>query len=467
MNARTTSEHPSSYRSHAVVIGASIAGLLTARVLAETYRRVTVLDRDDLPACPVPRAGTPQSRHTHGLLARGREVMEDLFPGMTDDLLRQGARSADLQANCRWFHGPRMLAQAPSDMVSLAASRPLLETYLRRAIDDWPQVTVHDSVSVLDLVFDGMGRRVIGVRVDAHDPDGPQGEVFADLVVDASGRTSRMPAWLARRRYPVPVEDKVRVDISYATRTFRRRPDDLAGDLAVVVTATRDNPRAAMLVAQEGDQWMASLCGYHGERPPTDLAGYLDYAGRLADPTLAGLLRRSEPLDDGATYRFSANVRRRYEQLSGFPRGLLVLGDALCSLDPVFGQGMTTAALEARALQRCLREGTDDLAQRFFRAASTVVDIPWGIVVSGDLDLAHTEGERTVHRRIANAYLRQVVRAGHLDPVLAQALLRVTNLESKPESLLAPAMLARVVRSRMAHRGPAVEGAAGLAHSAA
>jgi 2-polyprenyl-6-methoxyphenol hydroxylase-like FAD-dependent oxidoreductase len=465
---RTTSQHPSSYRSHAVVIGASMAGLLTARVLAETYRRVTVLDRDDLPECPAPRPGVPQGRHTHGLLARGREVIEALFPGMTADLLRQGAVSADVQEDCRWFHGERMLAQAPSGMMALAASRPMLECYLRQAISAWPQVTVHDGVSVLDLVFDGLGRRVIGVRVDSHDPDGPQGEMFADLVVDASGRTSRMPAWLARRGYEAPVEDKVRVDVSYSTRTFRRRPQDLDGDVAVVVAATRDNPRAAMMIALEGHRWTASLCGYHGERPPTDLPGFLAYAGRLPDPTVAELLRTSEPLDDGATYRFAANVRRRFEQMSDFPRGLLVLGDALCSFDPVFGQGMTTAALEAFELQRCLRQGTDDLAPRFFHAAAAIVDIPWAIVVGGDLDLPATEGERSMQTRLTNAYVRQVLRGGHHDSVLARAYLEVANLKSKPESLLAPGMLARVVRSRMGgHRRPAVEGAAGLVRRAA
>jgi flavin-dependent dehydrogenase len=443
---------PASYPSHAIVIGASIAGLVTARVLVDHFDQVTVLDRDKLPTEPVSRAGVPQGRHSHGLLARGLEALEEIFPGFTDDLRMQGAVVDDLQDKGRWFHGGRMLRQSDSGLMGLCVSRPLLEGYLREVVRHWPRVTVHEGASVLDLVFDDLNRRVVGVRVADMVDDAPAGEMRADLVVDASGRMSRTPAWLERRRFQAPREEKVRVDLAYATRTFRRRPGQLDGQSVLVCAASADTPRAGALLAQEGERWTASVAGYHGERPPTELADFLDYCERLANPAMANALRTFEPLDDGATYRFTANVRRRYEELERFPAGLLVTGDALCSIDPVHWQGITTAALEALTLRRCLAAGRADLAERFFRAAGRLIDSPWSIAVVSDLDLTDTEGGRTRRTRLTNRYVRMLRRAAADDAILATAYLRVANLKTRPESLLAPRLVARVLRSNVIQR---------------
>src|SRR5829696_6780343 len=223
---------------HAVVLGASMAGLAAARVLADAYERVTVLERDALPAAAAHRKGVPQSRHAHALLAGGRAALEELFPGLTDELVAHGALSGDLQAEGRWYNRGLRLCPAPSDLQGIAVSRPLLEGSIRERVRALPNVRVVDRCDAAGLVATPDGRRVRGVRVIRR-ADGSAEEVLeADLVVDATGRGSRSPVWLEALGYPRPAQDEVRIGVAYASRIYRRRPDHADGDRAVVVAAT-------------------------------------------------------------------------------------------------------------------------------------------------------------------------------------------------------------------------------------
>ena len=328
----------------ALVIGSSIAGLLAARALSEAYSEVIVLDRDELPYGPVARGGVPQIRHAHGLLAGGREAMEELLPGLTADLVAAGATAGDAQESMDYYVGTGRYATGASGLTAVAVSRVLLEWTIRRRVAETPGVVFYDRSSVLDLMFSEDGRRVTGLVVSSVDRPGSPRRLEADLVVDASGRTSRTPEWLERRGFQPPEEERVRCDISYATRRFRRRPGDGGTALAILQPASAAVPRSGVLIAQENDEWIGGLTGYHGVRPPTELSEFLAYARTLEAPAIAEVLERLEPLDDGCTYRFQASVRRRYERLVEVPDGIVVIGDALCSFDPAFGQGMSTAA---------------------------------------------------------------------------------------------------------------------------
>lgn len=435
---------PSTQR-HAVVVGGSLAGLLAARVLSETYERVTVLDRDTWADRPQPRGGVPQSRHAHAVLARGREVLEELFPGFTADAVALGAPLVDMHAQVRWYAEGRSLAQQASDLLGLGASRPLLEWLVRDRVRRLPRVELRPGQRVHDLVGPWSGA-VTGVRTEGA--DGPY-LLDADLVVDASGRTSQAPRWLEGLGHDAPAEDVVRVDVAYATRYFRRRPDDLDGStLAMPFAASPAQPRGGVLIAQEGDRWVLGLNGYHGARPPTDLDDFARWADGLS-PELGELARTAEPLDDGARYRFPASIRRRYERLDRLPAGLLVVGDALCSFNPSYGQGQTVAAVEAAVLRDCLAEGTDGLGRRFFAAAAPIVDVPWQIAVGGDLALPGTQAPRPLAGRVLGRYVRRVRRVGAHDPGVAAAFLAVANLTAAPQSLLAPAVARRVLGRRL------------------
>lgn len=439
----------SAHVDRALVIGSSIAGLLAARALSESYGEVIVLDRDELPYGPVPRRGVPQIRHVHGLLAGGREAIEELLPGITAELVAAGAEVGDVQQALRFYDGSRPFATGTSGLTAVAVSRVLLEWTVRRRVAEIPGVVFYDRSSVLDLVFDEAGDRVCGLVVSSVDRPGSTRRLEADLVVDASGRTSRTPEWLERRGIQPPEEERVRCDISYVTRRFRRGPDDADGALAVLQPTTRRTPRSAVLIAHEDGQWIAGLTGYHGTRPPTELAEFLAYARTLESPAVADVLDGLEPIGDAYTYRFQASVRRRYERLAEFPGGLLVVGDALASFDPAFGQGMSTAALEARALRACLAGGRAALATRFFERAARYVDTPWQIAVGGMPPASGATTRTSLAARILETYLAALRRAACDDPVLARGFLRVAHMTEPPQSLLAPGYAVRVLWARM------------------
>ncbi|WP_347351574.1 hypothetical protein [Intrasporangium sp.] len=453
-----TTTTPAATPRRAVVIGASIAGLLAARVLAEHYTQVVLLDRDELPPEPTARPGVPHGRQVHGLLARGREVIEELLPGLTEQLVTRGALLGDFQSQARFYVDGHPLAAGTSGLLALAVSRPLLEWQVRQQVAALPNVQIRDRTSVLDLdcAPDSApgAMRVTGVRLTRPDHPGPSTVLAADLVLDASGRTSRTPEQLQRRGYLAPPEEHVRIDVCYATRQFRRRPEHLSGQVALIEPVGSAIPRAGLLLAQEGDRWVAGLTGYHGDRPPTDLPGFLAYADSCPGP-LGATLRGLDPIDDGHTYRFPANVRRRYERLTSFPEGLLVTGDALCAFDPAYGQGMTVAALEALELRTCLRAGRHQLAPRFFRRAATHIDTPWTLVVGRDRELPGATDPAPLATRLLNRYLRAVMTAAVHDPDLARTFLRVSHLTAPPSTLFTPRVIAGTAAAILSRTGAA------------
>ncbi|HVD24306.1 MAG TPA: FAD-dependent monooxygenase [Lapillicoccus sp.] len=443
----------------AIVIGSSMAGLLAARVLSETYAEVILLDRDDLPYGPVARNGVPHMRHSHALLARGSEVVEELFPGLCEYLVSQGAATGDVQETVRMYAGPRPTAPGRNGLRAYAVSRPLLEWTIRERVAAIPGVTFYDRTAVLDLAFSADLSHVTGVVVTGLDGPNRSRTMEADLVVDASGRTSRTPEWLERRGYPPPPEERIRVDYTSVTRRFRRRSlDDTGGSAAITHGALPGTPRGGIILYQENDVWIVTLSGYAGVRPPTDLAEFRAYARTLCAPVIADVIDQLEPLDDGITYRFPADVRHRYEWVELFPDGLIVTGDALCAFDPSFGQGMSVAAAEAMELRHELRLGRQHLARRFFAAAARHVDTPWTVVVGAGAAAAGIELEEPARARLIKRYVAAVRQAAADDPVVAGAFLRVAHLVDRPERLLAPRVAARVAAASFARRRTATPG---------
>jgi hypothetical protein len=353
----------------------------------------------------------------------------------------------------------RRLCPGPSGLRGIALSRPLLEGYIRERVRALPNVRVVDRCAAAGLVATPDRRRVRGVRVLRH-VDGSAEEVLeADLVVDATGRGSRSPLWLEELGYPRPAQDEVRIGVAYASRVYRRRPDHL-DDQAVVVAATPERPRGGGMLAMEDDRWMVTLNGYLGQRPPADPDGFVAFTATLPAPDIFEVISDAEPLGEVLPARYPASVRRRYERLGRFPDGYLVTGDAVCGFNPIYGQGMSVAALEALALRECLRAGPAGLARRFFAAVAGIVDIPWGIAVGADLRFPGIHGARTAKVRLVNAYLGWFHVAAATDPVLGRAFLRVVNLMDRPEGLLGPAIALRVLggnlrRAATRPRGPA------------
>lgn len=436
---------------HAVVIGGSMAGLLAARALDGFFDLVTILDRDSFPEQFDHRRHVPQSRHVHVLLARGRAILEAQFPGITDELVSHGATSRDIGRSSRSYFGRDRLSPGDIGEQSMLVSRPLLEGHVRRRLAATPSVRFLEGYVARGLVADeGV---VTGIRLGGS-VDSPLDRLEADLVVDATGRSSQTPGWLATMGYPSVAEDVVKVGLGYASRTFERRSDDLDGDLVVLVTATPTFPRVGVAVAIEGNRWHVTLGGFAGDHPPTDPVGWQIFAEQLSVSDIADLVRSAPPLCDPVPFRYTASVRRRYERMKRFPEHFVVVGDALCSFNPVYGQGMTVAAMECEILRSCLESGLDRIGPRFFRQVKKIVDSPWSIAVGGDLRFPHVEGRPTLKVRVLNRFLDRFAEAAADDVVLARQITRVVNLLERPESLAAPAIAIRGLVRRGRGRNP-------------
>jgi 2-polyprenyl-6-methoxyphenol hydroxylase-like FAD-dependent oxidoreductase len=448
--------HHSSRLNTAVVIGAGIAGLLAARVLCRHAGQVVLLERDRIAAHPaLPRKGVPQGHHAHALLASGQRAIESLWPGFADALREHGAAVGGGS-----FYTAGGYLDAPARDGSLFASRELLEWVLRQRLLALPNLRLVEAAQA-DALCAERGR-VAGVHCSRLDGGGSF-DIAAGLVIDAGGRGSRLPAWLTALGYEAPPVDRVEVGMRYASRHLRRCAGDLGGRRFFSVSPSPTQTRACGVLAQEGERWIVTLIGYFDDQPPCDDAGFAAFARSLPCPEVAELLARAEPLDAIRGYSFPANVRQRYERLDRFPDGLLAIGDALAAFSPVYGQGMSVAALQALALERCLASNAaQPLARRFYTAAARVTDAPWSITVGNDRQMAPGGPHGSALQRLRHAWVRQVLRAGHDDAQVAAAFLRVARLLDAPARLLAPALVARVLlrRWRQARRAGGVSATA-------
>ncbi|GAA1477335.1 FAD-binding monooxygenase [Nocardioides aestuarii] len=427
-----------------VVAGGSVAGLLAAAALAPLSREVVVLERDDVARHVGVRPGTPQAGQVHGLLASGRLAMEELLPGFTDALLAGGAISrGDIGSNGRWWIGGGLLADTEVGANGVAASRSLIERTVRGLAIRLPQVVVRDRVDVQGLVTDGSGRVVTGVRLRDRATDGPAEELAADLVVDATGRSARSVRWLAALGMAEPPLERVRVGVRYATTHVERRDGDLGGRSVCVSAAVPRVPRVGVAIAQEDDTWVIGVCGYDEEQPPVDADGFRHYAAGVVAPEVAELLAGRALLHPPVTYRFPDCRRRRFDKVD-LPRGFAAVGDAVTSVDPAFGQGMSLAALQAVALRRRAGRGLEDVRRRHAVDAAAVAERAWTVVVGADLNLPGVEGARPPGHGAVSRYVARAQRVARRDPVVARTLMRVTNLLEPPTALMRPRIALRV-----------------------
>ncbi|MDQ7810291.1 FAD-binding monooxygenase [Amycolatopsis sp. A133] len=430
---------------NAVVLGAGMAGLLAARVLADAYDHVLVVDRDELGDVAGPRRAAPQGHHIHGLLARGHEIIERLFPGLTAELTADDVPVGDFGTSLGWYFGGRMLQRTRTGLTCISPSRPMLEQRLRRRVRALPPVSFAEATDIKGLLTADGGRRVTGVRIQARAAGAAEREVAAALVVDATGKGSRTPAWLAGLGLPKVPEERVKIDLTYTTCDFRGPldPDPIGDGVAEVCVATPSSPRGATL-ARLADRYSLSLYGILGDRPPADLPGFLEFAATLAVPAIHAAVRGAEPITTPVSFHYPASVRRRYETLAAPPAGLLVLGDAACSFNPIYAQGMTVAALGAEVLGRHTGPGREPWPKAFFRDLAKVNDAPWALAAGGDLGFPGAEGRRTLATRLANAYVPRLRTAAAGDSALTEAFLRTAGLVDPPQAIMRPGVLRKV-----------------------
>jgi 2-polyprenyl-6-methoxyphenol hydroxylase-like FAD-dependent oxidoreductase len=440
---------------HAVILGGSMAGLLAARVLSEFYGDVTIVDRDKLITASSTRRGVPQGFHAHALLARGKQILDELFPEIADEMVAAGMPMLDM-GEMHWYLNGMRLRNAHTGLVAVSLTRPALEKLVRGRVAAIPNVHILEEHDILGLTATAGGQTVTGAQVKRHGTDEAPTRLTADLVVDATGRGSRSAGWLAELGYEPPAEDRIKIDLAYTTCEFMLPSRPLENDLSIISLGTPMYPGGAFFGRVRGDRHHLSLTSMLGNHPSTDTAGVKEFARSLPVPRIYDAIRDIEPAAGPAMIRVPASVRRRYEWLARFPARFLIVGDSVCSFNPVYGQGMTVAALEALALREHLRDGSVPRASQFFRDIAAVIDTPWAMAASSDLSWPGVEGPRTAEGGEANEYMGQVMAGMLHDGEITNAFMRVAGLIDPPEALLRPSVRLRVERAaKLPLPGPA------------
>ncbi|WP_078891626.1 FAD-dependent oxidoreductase [Streptomyces sp. NRRL S-350] len=414
---------------HAVVIGGGFAGLLAARALSDTFARVTVIERDPRPGPDNHRRGVPQTPHPHGLLQRGATTIEALLPGIGDELRARGAALFDFGEGARILFPAGWAPVGPTGVRHLACSRTLLEGTLRERVTGLPAV---DLVPATVSAVLWAGHRATGVR------DGSGRTFPADLVVDASGRTTRLAGWLGQGGFPAPPVTRVLAGLSYVTRRFQGAP---AADwhLSAEATYAPTIRRGGLVQVIEGQQTLVTLIGADGTRPPHDAAGFRAHAAALRNPHLLEAIDSGTPVGRAHRYGGLDNRWNGYHRTPRWPDNVIALGDSVAALNPIYGHGLTVSALQALALRDLLaHDPRPGLARTFQREAAGIVRVPW--LLAALSDTAWRTERRPPGMHAANLALRRVLDLVPSRPRLYRDLVAVQNLLAHPV-ILAPAAL--------------------------
>lgn len=429
----------------AIVVGASMAGMMAARVLTEHYRRVVLIERD-LPGERIEaRKGLPAARHVHALLPSGLAVLTRRFPGLLSALRPHRIVESDLGLlNCWYAHGG-LKQQTAIGVDAVTMSRPLLDHAILQELRKEARLELRTGLRVTDYVLSEDSRRVVGVKVQADDHEAPT-TLAADLVVDCTGRGSRLPALLQRWGYAAPRESAIKVRITYKSRRYRQRgPSPVPRQIYIHSPAAPHEKVGTMLMPIEGDDWMLTLAGWHGQDPLPDEGSLAARLAALPLPEPQALIASAEPLSEFAEYKFDHSLRRHYEELRRFPRGILALGDAVASVNPVYGQGMSLSCLQADAFDAVLAEGGDDgeLARRFYARIAPTIDACWKAATVEDFRYRETLGDRPPLVGLLNAYLSTVHKASQSDPYVYSEFLQVAGLLKPADALLSAKVVTR------------------------
>jgi 2-polyprenyl-6-methoxyphenol hydroxylase-like FAD-dependent oxidoreductase len=437
----------------AIVLGAGIAGTLAARALADHFTQVLVLERDSESDSDGFRKGVPQAKLVHGLLRAGLDSINGLFPGFEQELYEAGAVRCKPARDLLFVDGLGTWSSFDAGLEIPLLSRPLIEQTLARRFSALPNVTLLSGVVAQGLTVEA--DRITGVVY--RNDDGSVSHELADLIIDATGRADHSREWLGKLGFEAPEETRVEVDLSYAGCFIRpRKRPELLG---MLVTEPPPSGRFGVLVqAQEGERMIVAVATRGRDHPPpADYAGMLAIAERLQQPAPFALLRDADPLTPVARFGFPASIQRHYERLERVPANFLCIGDAICSFNPVWGQGMSVAALEVSALARWLDELRGRAAQRggdasalaglardFYREAAQIIATPWQLSVAPDFAYETTRGQRPPELNAGRSYMRAFGRLAMHDAELRALVMDVYHLIKPREALFTPELVARV-----------------------
>jgi len=434
----------------AIVVGAGMGGLAAAGALAEYFERVIVIERDKLGSDAAYRSGTPQARHVHVLLAGGLRALESLFPGITAGFVEAGAVPIRMALDTRSeVAGYDPFPQRDLGWDNYSMSRPLAEHVVRNALAKRANVELKDQCRVREIVAAAASADAVsGVRLAGRNGGGEF--LGADLIVDASGSGALTLAALQSVGMPLPVETRIGVDFVYSTALFSI-PDDAPSEWKGVFTFPNPpaSSRGALMMPIEGNRWIVSLGGAHGDTPPGDFDGFLAFAERLRTTTVYRAIKGIKPLAEVARFGIPESTRRHFERLESFPRRLVPLGDAICRFNPIYGQGMSVAAQEARILRNILAtraaalDPFEGLPQEFFAATQEVIDTPWVTSAVQDFAYPQTRGERPPDIENTLRLARTLNHLAACDADIHKLTVEIRQLLKPGQALNHPALVAQ------------------------
>lgn len=445
---------PTTENNHALVIGGSIAGLLTAWILANHFERVTIIERDRYPEEPASRKGVPQSRHVHVLLTRGQRVLEQFFPGLQAELSAAGAPTVDWTADCASFGLAGWITRFPSGLVSQACTRDLLEYAIRHRLMQNPRIHWRQGWEATGLMPNQSGDGVAGVYLRSRCPGGHAADtetIQASLVVDATGYNSHAPEWLTSLGYAEPKQTVIDSSLGYASRLYQR-PQDSHTDWKVLLLRSNspNEHRNGIIYPLEGDRWIVTLGGVGSDHPPNDEEGFLAFARSLASTQLYDAIKDAKPISPIYGYQRTENRRRHFERLPRWPEQFIVVGDAVCTFNPIHGQGMSTAALGAQALDECLHAyppgRRSGLARRFQQQLTRVIETPWAMAVGEDMRIQQAGGTQPgLLNRALQWYMERLAKHAAQTPYICQTFIEVAHLIKPPSAFFQPRIAFQVV----------------------
>lgn len=447
-------------KRHAIVIGGSMSGMLSARILSGHFDRVTIIERDRYPETPAIRPGVPQAGHLHVLLARGQMIIEGLFPGFTSEMLGAGAHRISTAREIAWLTPAGWGVNFDFDVMGLSFSRVQLDHVVRGLVGRIPNISVIDECEVTGL--SSTGDTVDGVTIRYRPTSLRAGEeetLSASLVVDAGGRKSKLPKWLVELGYDEPEETVINSHIGYATRIYEIPETHSAWWKAVFIQAAPpEHPRAGVMFPIEGGRWLVTLAGGDYDYPPTDEAGYLEFAAGLRSREIHDSIRTARPLTEISAYRSAENRRRHYDKLANWPENLIVMGDSACAFNPVYGQGMTTAAIGALLLDECLTEQRKShpagdltgMARIFQKRLSKANEKPWDLSTTEDYRYRKTDGGRPgLSALFKQVYVNQILKLSTHDIAVRAAMLKVQGMIAPPATLFHPGIVFKVLKQAL------------------
>ncbi|WP_462413233.1 FAD-dependent oxidoreductase [Neobacillus sp. Marseille-QA0830] len=437
-------------REKAIILGGGISGKLAARVLSDFYQEVIVLERDSEPSGPFPRKGALQGNHIHALLHAGEHGLEKLFPGITEKFYSTGAVKINSTQDLAWFHHGVWKHRYDGGYTTTLQTRPHLEWHIGESIKTLPNVTIHYNCSFKEYIYEENENRIVGVDCTEG---GSSNSLYGDLIVDASGAASFTTGWLKGRGLHIS-EEKVKIGLSYISKKFQL-PDHQDRDwtIKLVYPNPPQEKIGGTISKVEGNQYIVTFIGYHDEIDEKEVLrnedSFIELAKKLPKSDIYQELKDAAPLSQTSVFRVPHITWRKYDQMKQLPEGLLLIGDTICRIDPVFGQGMSIAILEALALQKLLtkqNQSQQHLIRAFHKQAAKIIAPIWSMVLTEDFRYPSTTGKRPMGLSFLQWYSRNIFLLSAEDKRTYNSFIKVMNLVRPMTILMTPRILWRVCK---------------------